>query len=313
MEFLYKLYSNDYFGIGLFIVITVLAFSFLVILFFGKKDEKARNKQIANDIKLENNELNNETNITNEEIKTDALETISLPTEDAPVMLEEVPTLQEEPIQTIDTEENVSLEETVKEEEFVDPFVSSNMVLNSDLVTNEPIIEPVIEEVQNSDNQENNVFDVPSLEDVLNQELNFSENSIEEKKDEPIIEFNIETPVIEEPVVNNIFTEPEVKEEAPKKVSMPTQFSSVYLTKEKEEQTIEPVVEETKEEVIAPIPLKPEFDLPKPIDLPKLNKESGVTSTNNENIISPLLNENNDNNLNNIFGNIEEDTYTIEK
>lgn len=309
MEFLYKLYSNDYFGIGLFIVITVLAFSFLVILFFGKKDEKSRNKQIANDIKLENNELNNETNISNEEIKTDALETISLPTENIPVMDEKVPTLQEESIQTSDTEENVSLEETVKEEGIVDPFVSSNKVLNSDLVTNEPIID----EVQNSGNQENNVFDVPSLEDVLNQELNFPENSIEEKKDEPIIEFNIETPVIEEPVVNNIFTEPEVKEDTPKKVSMPTQFSSVYLTKEKEESTIEPVVEETKEEVIAPIPLKPEFDLPKPIDLPKLSKESGVTPNNNENIISSMLSENNDNNLNNIFGNIEEETYTIEK
>lgn len=309
MEFLYKLYSNDYFGIGLFIVITVLAFSFLVILFFGKKDEKSRNKQIANDIKLENNELNNETNISNEEIKTDALETISLPTENIPVMDEKVPTLQEESIQTSDTEENVSLEETVKEEGIVDPFVSSNKVLNSDLVTNEPIID----EVQNSGNQENNVFDVPSLEDVLNQELNFPENSIEEKKDEPIIEFNIETPVIEEPVVNNIFTEPEVKEDTPKKVSMPTQFSSVYLTKEKEESTIEPIVEETKEEVIAPIPLKPEFDLPKPIDLPKLSKESGVTPNNNENIISSMLSENNNNNLNNIFGNIEEETYTIEK
>ena len=42
MEFLYKLYSNDFFGIGLFIVITILAFSFLVILFFGKKDQKTK-------------------------------------------------------------------------------------------------------------------------------------------------------------------------------------------------------------------------------------------------------------------------------
>ena len=42
MDFLYKLYSYNYFGIGLFIVITILAFAFLVILFFGKKDEKTR-------------------------------------------------------------------------------------------------------------------------------------------------------------------------------------------------------------------------------------------------------------------------------
>ena len=42
MEFLYKLYESEYFGIGLFIVITILTFLFLVILFFGKKDEKVR-------------------------------------------------------------------------------------------------------------------------------------------------------------------------------------------------------------------------------------------------------------------------------
>ena len=58
MEFLYKLYSNNYFGIGLFIVITVLAFSFLVILFFGKRDEKVRNEK-----RLENHKSLEQTNI----------------------------------------------------------------------------------------------------------------------------------------------------------------------------------------------------------------------------------------------------------
>ena len=56
MEFLYRLYSNDYFGIGLFIVITILAFSFLVILFFGKKDEKARIEQQTEKEKVEKEE-----------------------------------------------------------------------------------------------------------------------------------------------------------------------------------------------------------------------------------------------------------------
>ncbi len=57
MEFLYRLYSNNYFGIGLFIVITILAFSFLVILFFGKKDEKAReSKKLIDHIENRTNE-----------------------------------------------------------------------------------------------------------------------------------------------------------------------------------------------------------------------------------------------------------------
>lgn len=321
MEFLYKLYSNDYFGIGLFIVITILAFSFLVILFFGKKDEKTRNKQIANDIKIENNESNNEMVASQEEIKTDALETISLPTENIPAIEEETKSLIEEPVLNGGLQENSEMEPVIKEEEVVDPFVSSNMVLNSDLVTTEPVVAPIFEEpkeeIQAPANNDNDMFNVPSLEEVLNQELNVSDETTieEEKKEEPILEFNIETPVIEEPVVNNIFTEPIVEEE-PKKVAMPTQFSSVYLTKEKEEPKAEPVaIEPTKvvDETIAPIPLKPEFDLPKPIDLPKLNKDSGVTSSNNDSIINPILNENVDNNLNNIFGNIEEDSYTIEK
>jgi len=320
MEFLYKLYSNDYFGIGLFIVITILAFSFLVILFFGKKDEKARNKQIANNTKVDNIEINNETTSKSEEIQTNALETISLSTENIPVIEETVPNLIEEPVlNVVDTGNMVINDETepVINEEVVDPFVSSNIVLNSDLVTTEPFIDPVIEEtkdeIQTPINNDNDMFNIPSLDDAFNQELNFSDEpaNVEENKEEPILEFNIETPVIEEPVVNNIFTEP-VEEEAPKKVVMPTQFSSVYLTKEKEEEVVEPEKSEKVEETVAPIPLKPEFDLPKPLDLPKLNKGSGVTSS-NDSIINPVLNESNENNLSNIFGNIEEESYTIEK
>ena len=42
MDFLDKLYSSNYFGIGLFAVIAFLVVTFLVVLFFGKKDEKKR-------------------------------------------------------------------------------------------------------------------------------------------------------------------------------------------------------------------------------------------------------------------------------
>lgn len=320
MEFLYKLYSNDYFGIGLFIVITILAFSFLIILFFGKKDEKARNEKLALENNT-NNEIENKTEIstTTEEIKTESLETMALPVE-VPV----TPVLEQ-----VETTENI-----VKSEEIsVDPFVSSNVVLNTDFIAQEPKVEPMENISINNTNPVNNVnvepvketsvediFNVSSLENSINNSFNMNMEPeqkqefapiIEEKKEEININpFNIEPPIIEEPVQNNIFSEP--KEETPKRV-MPTQFSSVYLTKEKEEPKTEVLEQVQPTEEIAPIPLKPDFDLPKPLDLPKLNKESGVSSTTNDNIIKPLTNDEANNGLNSIFGNIEEDSYTINK
>jgi len=42
MNFLDKLYESNYFGIGLFAVISFLVVTFLIVLFFGKRDEKRR-------------------------------------------------------------------------------------------------------------------------------------------------------------------------------------------------------------------------------------------------------------------------------
>lgn len=42
MNFLDKLYESNYFGIGLFAVISFLVVTFLIVLFFGKRDEKKR-------------------------------------------------------------------------------------------------------------------------------------------------------------------------------------------------------------------------------------------------------------------------------
>ena len=290
MEFLYRLYSNDYFGIGLFIAITILAFSFLVILFFGKKDEKVRTQE------NEKNTNNNETNElkTTEGLPTESLETVSL---------------------SVETTNEVK-EEKVEEPVEMNPFIYSNVVLNSDLVetsenkkNQEPITEPVNETLNFSNND---IFENKITEELA--ELNINEEKTEEKQEEFNIDpFNLEPPIIE-PIQNNIFTESvekvEKKEQPIKKVVMPTQFSSVYLTKEKEQPKVEELIKEVEvEKEITPIPLKPDFDLPKPLDLPKLNKESGSSSALNENI----FNTNNNNSLNNIFENIEEESYTINK
>lgn len=289
MEFLYKLYSNNYFGIGLFIVITILAFSFLIILFFGKKDEKARNASKLDNLEsdqIENLEMNQE---NSETLKADSLETISLSNEQP--VIEEVQKQESE---------NTEISRENAETEIVNPFVSTNVVLNSDLVSSE------------SQEEKADADDNPFISQIFS--LNNELDSKEEKETEysTIDPFHVdiatlEPPVIEEKEENNIFSEGSstVQPEAVKKPFMSTQFSSVYLNKEKEEQDVNPV-SGIKE--VAPV--KPEFELPKTIDLPKLNKNTNNAVSDN---IIHSASENKEDNLNNIFANLEEETYTIEK
>jgi hypothetical protein len=292
MEFLYRLYSNDYFGIGLFIVITILAFSFLVILFFGKKDEKQRNEEIKNN-NISSNDI--ETHESESKVESNSLETVSLPVSEEPKINETI----EEPVKTAPTNNDTL----------------TNVVLNSNLVesTNEEPASPSITPKQDSTDD---IFNLDSIADAISAELNKNE---EPTKSNTTIEpdfnpFEMERPIIEEEVKPNIFSdnitanEPDtikIPEEQPKKVVMPNQFSSVYLSKETPIKTEEVKEVVNEPEDINPIPLKPEFDLPKPFDLPKLNK---VDERPKETSISE-----NNSNLNNIFGNIEEDSYTIEK
>lgn len=48
MKLLNKLYESNYFGIGLFAVISFLVVAFLIVLFFGKKDEQKRKMEGLN-------------------------------------------------------------------------------------------------------------------------------------------------------------------------------------------------------------------------------------------------------------------------
>lgn len=50
MDFLNKLYESNYFGIGLFAVISFLVVTFLIVLFFGKKDEQKRKENNNNSL-----------------------------------------------------------------------------------------------------------------------------------------------------------------------------------------------------------------------------------------------------------------------
>lgn len=83
MEFLDKLYSSNYFGIGLFAVISFLVVTFLIVLFFGKKDEKKR--------KLEATQKLNTENTFKETTKAASIEIPVNPEPVAPIKLEQTP------------------------------------------------------------------------------------------------------------------------------------------------------------------------------------------------------------------------------
>lgn len=295
MEFLYKLYSNNYFGIGLFIVITILAFAFLVILFFGKRDEKARiakEKELENRTKTENIESKEEiTNDTLEAMTLDensSLETEEIINEDKITLedpkeesiFEREPVLEETILDT-PREEPTYYEETPREE--MDPFVTSNIVLNTDYIMEE---QPTMEELEKEDFSKTS--DIYNLNSIINE--NEIPNSEEETIDDVLNKYDaIEETILEEPtfetpeeIITPIVEESEVDvfarpDDSLKKASTP--FSSVYLTKEEAETKTEEVVEESK-----PImPSRAAFDLPKRVDLPK--RSAGAI---NENIISSL-------------------------
>lgn len=54
MNFLDKLYESNYFGIGLFAVISFLVVTFLIVLFFGKRDEKRRRLESTKELEKTN-------------------------------------------------------------------------------------------------------------------------------------------------------------------------------------------------------------------------------------------------------------------
>lgn len=315
MDTIYRLYSNNYFGIGLLMVIAILAFSFLIILFFGKKDEKKRKQE-----KLEqsNNEITTNPEVVKEEnnevleehIEENDLQPISITDPENEIKVEE-PVIVEPSITPIDiptVEEQTEFIETPVEE--MDDFVTKNLVLNTDYINEDNTLEDNIEvpntpsdiynldSIINESNEEPNIASEESIDDVLNKYDistpvdNNSEDHQEEYNFIPIEEVEQDTP-----------KEPEVIE--PRKSGAP--FSSVYLTKEEANAKEEPVlpVEEKEEEKRATTFQRPTFDLPKRVDLPKRNN-----SVINEGMIDTSTIKNH---ASNIFDNLEEDTYTIDK
>ena len=133
MDFLESLYSIENFGIYLFIIIGILVVLFLVVLFFGRKDQKKRKE-------LE-----------------DKLEQTKISTRDAFANTNEEPTDLEIPVET---EEKATNEEGITSEK----NITTNAVLNSDLDT-----ENTVEELPHEEPKKE--FDFDALADAISKEL----------------------------------------------------------------------------------------------------------------------------------------------
>lgn len=271
MKFLENLYEMENFGLYLFAIIGILIVLFMIVLLLGKRDEKKRKEEEKKEIE-NNTNVTQDTNITQETNNTldtntkveDEQNSTSFAFHD-----EVVPSPVEAPVS--EPVQNVALEKESIPEVKEPVFTTTNSVLNDDVPSLEheeqpkleetPVVNVVTEETTPKVEAPVKEFDFDALANAISREL----ESIEKK----------EIPKVEEPkTINSNFKtyEPvdlEAKEELKEEVKsepvkprpvMPTVFSSVYVNREKEVK--EP---EKKEEQ----PVKPSFDLPKMVDLPK--------------------------------------------
>lgn len=271
MKFLENLYEMENFGLYLFAIIGILIVLFMIVLLLGKRDEKKRKEEEKKEIE-NNTNVTQDTNITQETNNTldtntkveDEQNSTSFAFHD-----EVIPSPVEAPVSA--PVQNVTLEEESIPEVKEPVFTTTNSVLNDDVPSIEheeqpkleetPVVNVVTEETTPKVEAPVKEFDFDALASAISRELESIEKKEIPKVEEPkTINSNFKT---YEPV--DLEAKEEIKEEVknepvkPRPV-MPTVFSSVYVNREKEVK--EP---EKKEEQ----PVKPSFDLPKMVDLPK--------------------------------------------
>ena len=280
MEFLYKLYDKEYFGIVLFGVIAILIFLFLIILFFGKKDEKNRKLEETRRLELEAANGFKET--------TENIEELNIPIIEQPIYVKEEDLKTDEILDT-----DLTLDSMV-----VNPQLEENLA-TIDNVNNE-LKNNIINELEFKNEVEEKVLETTEEKNKLEQPFmsefdidNLFQTNIKNNQDE---EDNVEEIKLEEP-------EEEIKTEIEVAPKVEAPFSSVYINNDL------PKVNEESKDVEIKEDIKKEnnmFELPKIAEMPKLNKES------KEEIEEvPKVEKVAD--FDSLFGGIEMETYNINK
>lgn len=235
MDFLNKLYESNYFGIGLFAVISFLVVAFLIVLFFGKKDEKKR--------KMENLNISTPESNSDDTFKeTTPLTPIEVPTSTTDFVAPVAPINYDTPSEptttisanNIEQPQNIDLAPTLDTPVApVNPLPSVNPVVEPVNIVTPTRVTPIIEEPV-----------VPIISEPVI-------NPVTPTISEPTFNNAAPTinPVTVEPTRYSIPNEPKVME--PIKITIPEEPSRVSPI-------IEPVISETSNSI-------PNYEEPTPI------------------------------------------------
>ena len=159
MEFLYKLYDMPNFGIILFAIIAILLILFLIILLFGKKDEKVRLEETRK-LELANTEAFKDVDDSTKELKIPEIEqpVVEKSNNDVPTIENNIPKTEEKvEIPVVMPKEEPKVEEKPAGLEL--PKMAELPRLKEEQpVVSQPVNNNVIEN-QNSDASINNIFE----------------------------------------------------------------------------------------------------------------------------------------------------------
>lgn len=236
MDFLNKLYESNYFGIGLFAVISFLVVTFLVVLFFGKKDEKKRKLEATNNINMNMNEENTfkETSVAAPlEMPVPPVESVTpIAPIATPITEESMPTLNVEPVSPVsplnfestpvapvapinyeeptDFVENLNIEEPAPIETItpvMEPVVTPIAPVVEELTVEEPkTIEEPVRPIQPTI-MEPIKIEIPEKPIIENSAIEMPTPIIEEEP-KPIIEEEVTPIIIEEPTISETYYRP---------------------------------------------------------------------------------------------------------
>lgn len=287
MEFLYKLYDNEYFGIALFIVIAILIFLFLLILFFGKKDEKKRKLEETKRLELESTNAFKETNenVESLEIPEIAQPTLNVEQENTVPLESNNEVVLNTPTLDVSSVNSDNINNTVS---------SDNNLLNSQTADLDSI------DLQSNILNNNEVIDLPKTNDLATTE-NVNENSLDIDN---LFQTNIELPKENATVDNHQLNieMPEIKEEKHDALKVEAPFSSVYINKQEDINKVE-----LPKENIQPLG----FELPKMAESNNVTHEPDDLKEEKEVKAEPEISKISD--FDSLFGDIENETYNINK
>ncbi len=291
-DFLNRLYSYEYFGTYLMIAIAVLVLLFVIVLLFGKKDQKKREieetkrlQQVTGEIAFKQEEkkepvevpMPSEVKLTNEQLENDTIivPNIDVLNTDNVTKEEEIPNpvLPTEPVENI-----------------VSPVLESKTDIEKDVVAPqiEPVVETPVSEVVPP-------IDVTNIEPPLELKDELLNSNVNPEPTEPVLTKEEEKPLVfENPTLNfdnNVKTDiPEVNEVNEPLTEVPTfNFDEIMESIEeakKEPTPVTPKAPEVFSSVYAPKKEEMEIDLPQikeeikestnddlDIELPSLKKD----------------------------------------